>query len=79
MTDLADFLLKYGGGGLAVILMTVVVFLYKELRKAHREKEEMMKNLYEKNEANALKFAEGAEKLRQTMEGYMLARKRKAE
>jgi len=68
MKELADFLLQYGWVGLSVILMFVCVFLYFRAEK----KEKKIYELYERNEANSLKYADGMEKMRQTVERLLL-------
>lgn len=64
MKQIADFLLQYGWVGTTVILGFVCAFLYREGKK----KEEKIYSLYEAKETMALKFADGMDEMRHTVE-----------
>lgn len=72
MAQLADFLLKYGPIGFTVILMLVCAFLYREIRV----RDGKIYELFEKNEASAIRYAEGVEKLRQMVDGLIHAKEK---
>lgn len=64
MIQIAEFLLQYGWVGTTVILGFVVAFLYREAKK----KDDKIYSLYEAKEAMALKFADGMDEMRQTVQ-----------
>lgn len=64
MTQIAEFLLKYGWVGTTVILGFVCAFLYREAKK----KDEKIYSLYDAKEVMALKFANVMDEMRGTIQ-----------
>lgn len=64
MKQIAEFLLQYGWVGTTVILGFVCAFLYREAKK----KDDKIYSLYEAKETMALKFSDGMDEMRRTVE-----------